>query len=847
MKRLILLMSLFIGFASSGYALTINNVSLDGHPTTSTEKYPGECVTIDIQANNTGDEDIELGDLNHVGMMDSYDFTFGTEPGDTLEPSSDVFQVVVSGEKCIDEDQEGDISFDVSISYDGGTSNQETIEIDVLQSDDVEDDEGDLRINRDWSYKNAITKDDDYAWIEFSCNKSSTATTDMGEFVAPGSGTEVEVSPGQVAEIQVYSGDLDLGENQVSVSCETEDETDTRSFNIEKYVSEEEAEEAREDGDIDDDEIDRYTSSSIEMSGNLSAKTDHGQISLSWDKAETDNEHNFDQYRIYVFESGEDPSFAGYNYLTAIGDIDNTSWGGPKRNRHGVRLSEGDYDVYVVAFDRRGERSNSISETISIGEPEDDEDTWETISSSALLRSSRYSSYTNGERVFDQGKGIIFNRSGIRTFFEEDIRIGGINRDDNITQRKESWDADFEEELGGEVQQRIFLGVDERNLRFNNPLRIDIPVPEDGTYSVKAKHYGDDDWSTDGLSTESGSCNNGVAQDGKDTVVAEDRTATIYTCAASEFVVYGESDEEDEDDDVAPTRRGSGAIRQPNLDEIPDEIRERSETKEYVINGRTIEFKIPNFRNFSDMQSVELLIDLFIEEIEKRGVLGDDLYDAVSYFNEFLFYLKMFKDYDLSAEDLEEARRNARTSANKFMEILGKYDEITIPESIDDVELEDALKFMYEKGLTKYDNAAEYGLYRNLLREESSRMFSQFAKEVLEMRPNYSRNCSFSDIGQADGTLVEYIRQVCYLGIMRGSQEKFWPKNQITRAEFITVLIRSTIGDMNEDHDPWWIEYWAVAVSEGVSENESQEQMEEPITRYEAALMFYRTYNELAD
>ena len=82
-------------------------------------------------------------------------------------------------------------------------------------------------------------------------------------------------------------------------------------------------------------------------------------------------------------------------------------------------------------------------------------------------------------------------------------------------------------------------------LFFNKPVKIEVPVPwvVDGTISIKVKHATDSAYSTAALTNSaSATCNNWIPNSNASaTATVSSEVATIYTCAASEFVAYTSS------------------------------------------------------------------------------------------------------------------------------------------------------------------------------------------------------------------------------------------------------------------------------------------------------------------
>ncbi len=98
---------------------------------------------------------------------------------------------------------------------------------------------------------------------------------------------------------------------------------------------------------------------------------------------------------------------------------------------------------------------------------------------------------------------------------------------------------------------------------------------------------------------------------------------------------------------------------------------------------------------------------------------------------------------------------------------------------------------MNEHGLTKFTTETEFMESQGRRRDEAAKFFVQYAK--LLGKTTYiktAKQCSFSDINDSWPDLKDIVVESCRLGLFQGSKGKFNPKNQLTNAEAITVLVR---------------------------------------------------------
>lgn len=159
-------------------------------------------------------------------------------------------------------------------------------------------------------------------------------------------------------------------------------------------------------------------------------------------------------------------------------------------------------------------------------------------------------------------------------------------------------------------------------------------------------------------------------------------------------------------------------------------------------------------------------------------------------------------------------------------------------------EIDEAVNLMYEKWITKYVAVPEYNPDALLTREQAAKMMVQFSTNVLGKTTETNQICNFSDLNQADPEFQDYITKSCRLWIFKWKFvnwiQIFDPRADISKAEFITVVVRSIKWMLDENISPWWINYFKEAKDAGIITNT---EIKTNITRHDVALIFYRTAN----
>lgn|GEM_PF-1574802 len=104
-------------------------------------------------------------------------------------------------------------------------------------------------------------------------------------------------------------------------------------------------------------------------------------------------------------------------------------------------------------------------------------------------------------------------------------------------------------------------------------------------------------------------------------------------------------------------------------------------------------------------------------------------------------------------------------------------------------ELDDAIAFLYAKGLTSFSTRVSFRPNDTITREQAAKFGSQFVENVRGIQPEMNTLCTFSDADQITSTLIPYVRKLCWHGIISGG--KFRPADLVTRAEAVTFVMRA--------------------------------------------------------
>lgn len=169
-----------------------------------------------------------------------------------------------------------------------------------------------------------------------------------------------------------------------------------------------------------------------------------------------------------------------------------------------------------------------------------------------------------------------------------------------------------------------------------------------------------------------------------------------------------------------------------------------------------------------------------------------------------------------------------------------------VPLTWNDISFEDefaaALAWMYANWLTSYGNSGEYRMYDLLTREEAAKIIWQ-AYIVFGLDTGVVKNesCTFQDADLFHPTLSSHISNVCRWWLFQWSDWKYMPRDNLSKAQAMAVLIRMIEWKMSyELQTPRREQYYNKWRMIGLTNVENINKFDHDLTRYEIALMVYR-------
>lgn len=161
-----------------------------------------------------------------------------------------------------------------------------------------------------------------------------------------------------------------------------------------------------------------------------------------------------------------------------------------------------------------------------------------------------------------------------------------------------------------------------------------------------------------------------------------------------------------------------------------------------------------------------------------------------------------------------------------------------------DPELTEAISWMYDNWITQYNTPSTYNPFWSLTRDASAKILDKFS-DLLNITNTSSwylpNECTFTDLWWIDETMKSYIENVCRKWLMKGGNGLFTPWENVSKAQFITSLIRmfewksldETASPRRKNYFDKAMELWIVSASDSIS-------FDNPISRYEVASFIYR-------
>jgi len=181
------------------------------------------------------------------------------------------------------------------------------------------------------------------------------------------------------------------------------------------------------------------------------------------------------------------------------------------------------------------------------------------------------------------------------------------------------------------------------------------------------------------------------------------------------------------------------------------------------------------------------------------------------------------------------ASGSVNTWSNVSLEIIAGNETLT-----DSPEFMESINWMYDMGMTSYNTTESFMPYNTITRVQVAKMLDKFAvaTNMTEIRNFWT--CEFSDVA-AESEFKDSITRVCQYWIMAWAGDKFSPDQIVTKAEFVSMLIRLFDGKtLEENTNPRWLPYYKRAIEIWLISAQDTVTFTSEIARYEVATYLYR-------
>ena len=143
----------------------------------------------------------------------------------------------------------------------------------------------------------------------------------------------------------------------------------------------------------------------------------------------------------------------------------------------------------------------------------------------------------------------------------------------------------------------------------------------------------------------------------------------------------------------------------------------------------------------------------------------------------------------------------------------------------------EAFMWSYQHKITTVCPIEKANLDGSLLRRHMAKMISEFAIQVLNMKPDTKKKCNFQDISDQTPEMKWYIKLSCQLGVMgyhadgKTKKANFDPNKSVSKAQFATLLSRllwwSTFD--NDSASEYWKDHLKALENAKITEKESSQ------------------------
>jgi hypothetical protein len=133
--------------------------------------------------------------------------------------------------------------------------------------------------------------------------------------------------------------------------------------------------------------------------------------------------------------------------------------------------------------------------------------------------------------------------------------------------------------------------------------------------------------------------------------------------------------------------------------------------------------------------------------------------------------------------------------------------------------MNNAYEFAHRMGITTINSIDKANMWGELTRIAMAKMLSQYAINVLWLKPDTSKKANFEDVDETlDREYDNWVTLAYQLGIMGVGITNFRPHDTVTRAEFATALSRMLYW-LKDGNDAYYSTHINKLFAEGIIAN----------------------------
>lgn len=161
-----------------------------------------------------------------------------------------------------------------------------------------------------------------------------------------------------------------------------------------------------------------------------------------------------------------------------------------------------------------------------------------------------------------------------------------------------------------------------------------------------------------------------------------------------------------------------------------------------------------------------------------------------------------------------------------------------------DAVVSEAIYSMYEDDMIGFDQWDDVLLYQTITRADVARILDRFGQLYVSdyVVDDISSACDFGDIRDLDRIIQQSIKHLCAMNVMKWDSVSgnFFPGQVLTKAQFVTTVVRMIDGVLDETSTPWRENYYQRALSWRLISSQDRASFEREMTMIEVVWFVHK-------